>query len=179
MVRAAALTIYAVLAMPVAAQTTTTDCRWIGNIWSCDSRARGPQRVEPVDQAATMKAGAELVPDLAEQELRRRELRLREREMDARERALRIGDGQQAPDPTPLSSSHLNPDGSLRGFDRDLVKLAVSQCKSDLADMAREAPLSESFMWRDKSPELRRDYMIICLAYSQGLTAGHIGPRSE
>ena len=44
-----------------ASAQTMTQCRWIGNIWSCDSQTQIPKGAEPVDQGAILRGGADLV----------------------------------------------------------------------------------------------------------------------
>lgn len=47
--------IAAAIALPASAQTTSTQCRWIGNVWSCDSQT---QSTAPIDQGAILRSGA-------------------------------------------------------------------------------------------------------------------------
>lgn len=51
----------AIAALPASAQTTNTQCRWIGNIWSCDSQTK-QKPTTPLDQGAILRSGAAIVP---------------------------------------------------------------------------------------------------------------------
>ena len=62
MVRKAALIAIGLLALPASAQTTNTQCRWIGTIWSCESQPSGVQIPAPLDHGAILRSGAAVVP---------------------------------------------------------------------------------------------------------------------
>lgn len=60
--KAFALLLAVAIAPAASAQDTTTQCRWIGNIWSCDSQTREKPEAKPTDQGSILRSGASVVP---------------------------------------------------------------------------------------------------------------------
>lgn len=153
MVRKAAVIALALAAAPADAQST--QCRWVGSIWSCNQT--GVQVPAPVDQSAQLAAGASLIPSVAEDDMRERELRLREREMELREQALRNP-------PAPPPSAAIPPPVGLQqkyGIatkDQQFLDLALMYCRTG-------APIADV-------PEDKRAITgALCYAYDQGRVA--------
>lgn len=152
MVRKAVIAL-ALLPASAMAQNVNTQCRWIGSLWSCNTNP-GISAPAPLDPAAALAAGAALVPNLAEQDMRQREMRLREREMRLREKAVREQD-------TPRPVTAIPPPASLSdkyGIDaarRDFLGSLLDHCRSG-------APLSAV-------PADRRELTgSFCYAFDQG-----------
>lgn len=159
MVRKAALIALALASGPAVAQST--QCRWIGNVWSCNQT--GIKIPAPVDQAAQLAAGAALVPDLAEQDMREREMRLREREMELREQAVR-NSPEPRPSPTIPPSAGLQQRYGIATKDQQFLDLALMYCRTG-------APIADI-------PEAQRTITAaLCYAYDQGRIAEIVGDK--
>lgn len=72
MVRKAVVILALAFATSASAQSANTQCRWIGSIWSCDTRGQGVTTPQPIDPGAVLRSGAALVPDYPESEPRQR-----------------------------------------------------------------------------------------------------------
>jgi hypothetical protein len=68
-------------------------------------------------------------------------------------------------------ASPLNPTGGLWKIDTDILAAAIKQCEADMSVYAGDAPATASFMWRNEPDSMRRDYMLICNAYTKGKLA--------
>lgn len=79
----------AALALGGTASAQTTDCRWIGSVWSCNTNQPPPlSSANPLNYGDAMRAGQALVPDYQQQELRRQQIeeqrqRIRQQQADA------------------------------------------------------------------------------------------------
>lgn len=138
----------ALVATTAAAQNTSTQCRWIGNIWSCDSKTQQPTTA-PADQGAILRGGAAVVPPYQP---------------------------RPAPQPVPQPDvgyrpgSYLNAAGGIQAPDVRLFMEAVQQCQANHGKPLKDA-------WLNRSESDRRDYQMMCLAYTMGRTDERREPK--
>lgn len=136
------------LALPASAQTTSTQCRWIGNIWSCDSKTDQPTTA-PIDQGAILRRGSAVVPPYQPQTVPRT---------------------VPQPDTSYRPGSYLNAAGGIQAPDVRLFMEAVQQCQADHGKPLKDA-------WLGRSESNRRDYQMMCLAYTMGRTDERRDPK--
>lgn len=136
----------AVLAAPASAQST--DCRWIGSTWSCNTQPSVAAPSAPNDYlGATGGTG----PDYNDTVLKQQQIRQNRNTLKMQEQ----------------------PENEARGMSAADVRLmlaAIDQCRKD-----KDKPLKEG--WRDRTASEQRDYQMICLSYSLGRSHGQESPQ--
>lgn len=140
------------------AQTTSTQCRWIGNIWSCTGQTQQPSSPAPVDQGAILRSGASIVPPYQPDTPRPSQIPPLSPQAVAK-----IG-----------ANAYKGPYG-LDANGRSDLDLIVEQCRSDVLAMAVnekariESPLFDGNGLNEAAQHTHR---LICAAYSKGLADG-------
>lgn len=160
MVRKAALTIGLLAATPAFAQSSTTNCHkdYFGNI-TCQTQQNGGIDWSRANQGQIMQSGANVVPNYAEQQMRRREMELRERELRLREQALKQA---ETPPPPPASPPQVS-DAERQAF----LDNMLNYCPRD------GSPVSTVAM-----PDDRRAVITsLCYAFERGRIIGNAQGR--
>lgn len=144
MVRTTLLILVAAITAPAAAQNTTTQCRWIGNVWSCDSQTR-QNGTAPVDQGKLLEAGASIIKPI-------------ERPIPREPRAV------SAPTPIPPPISIAQRYG-MNAEQRAMIAGLLKNCPTDDRATMKLESLPEN--QRSLSAAL-------CYAYDRGRTDGYV-----